>query len=298
MASGLLIAILAGLGGMLGWGLADFFAKKTIDKLGDVPALAWGSVFGTIALFLAVAFNFFSSDFRLASPENGMIWLGLILFGLLQATVNYFVYKGFGKGHVSILSPVFGSFAGITAVLSIFVFKESVTPVMALGLVALFLGVLFINTDLNALKNNKFGLTHVPGFKEILIATILAGLWTLFWDKFIGGQDWLSYTFYMYTIVTIATLLFAVIKKIDLSVGDNSLWKFLVLIGVLEIVAYLAISWGYSATVNTSVVALLSGASALPVVFLAKIFLKEKITKIQTIGSIIVIVGIMLISII
>ena len=28
-------------GGMFGWGLADFFAKKTIDKIGDIQTLAW-----------------------------------------------------------------------------------------------------------------------------------------------------------------------------------------------------------------------------------------------------------------
>jgi len=33
MQTELLIAIIAGLGGMFGWGLADFFAKKTIDSI-------------------------------------------------------------------------------------------------------------------------------------------------------------------------------------------------------------------------------------------------------------------------
>jgi len=35
----LLIAVLAGLGGMFGWGFADFFAKKTIDEIGSVASL-------------------------------------------------------------------------------------------------------------------------------------------------------------------------------------------------------------------------------------------------------------------
>ena len=38
MQSDLVIAVLAGFGGMLGWGFADFFAKKTIDEIGDVAS--------------------------------------------------------------------------------------------------------------------------------------------------------------------------------------------------------------------------------------------------------------------
>lgn len=297
MEGGLLIAILAGIGGMLGWGFADFFAKKTIDQIGDVPSLAWGHVFGSIALFLAMGYQYLFSDYNLTSPNNGKIWAGLVFFGVLQAMVYLFVYKGFEKGHVSVLSPVFGSFAGITAILSIAVFREPVGIYLIAGLVILFLGIILINTDLQAIKNNKWGITHVPGFKEILIAAMMAGLWTLFWDKFVGGQDWLTYTFYMYLFMTITIILFAIFNNINLKVSDSSIWKFLVLIGVTEVIAYVALSWGYSSTLNTSVIALLSGAFSLPVIILARIFLKEKITHIQTIGSIVVIIGIILVSV-
>ena len=54
----LLIAILAGLGGMIGWGFADFFAKKTIDRIGDIPSLVWAHVFGTSIFILIAAFSF------------------------------------------------------------------------------------------------------------------------------------------------------------------------------------------------------------------------------------------------
>ncbi|MFN2571957.1 MAG: hydantoinase B/oxoprolinase family protein, partial [Gemmatimonadales bacterium] len=48
METTLLTAITAGLLGMLGWGCADFFAKKTIDKIGDLPTLFWGQLLGLI----------------------------------------------------------------------------------------------------------------------------------------------------------------------------------------------------------------------------------------------------------
>lgn len=35
----LFIAIIAGLGAMLGWGISDFFAKKSVDKIGPLVSL-------------------------------------------------------------------------------------------------------------------------------------------------------------------------------------------------------------------------------------------------------------------
>ena len=68
------------------------------------------------------------------------------------------------------------------------------------------------------------------------------------------------------------------------------------LIGCFEVGAYVLISLGYSLTTRTSVVALLSGAFSLPTIVLARAFLKERVTGLQTAGSAVVIFGIMLLS--
>src|SRR5258706_9392782 len=109
MQNELFIAVLAGLGGMLGWGLADFFAKKTIDQIGDIASLAWAHIFGTLVIFGVILYKVIFLNYKIGIPHNPHTWLILLFFGVLQATVYYFVYKGFGKGQVSLLSPVFAS---------------------------------------------------------------------------------------------------------------------------------------------------------------------------------------------
>ncbi|MEX0649749.1 MAG: EamA family transporter [Candidatus Andersenbacteria bacterium] len=296
MPSELLIAIFGGLGGMLGWGLADFFAKKTIDEVGDVVSLAWGHVFGTIVLLIMVLYQFVGLGHKVTAHYDLSAWLLLAFFGVLQAAVYLLVYKGFGKGQVGVLSPVFASFSGLTAIISIVIFGEAVGPYILLGLVALFAGILLINIDVQALKAKRLNFAYVPGFKEIALATLLATFWTLSWDKFVGGRDWLLYTFFMYAFMSVAILIFALIRRINLLVVKPHIWKFLALIGFTETVAYAAISLGYSLTSLTSVVALLSGAFSLPTIILAHLFLKEKITTMQTVGSLITIGGIMVLA--
>lgn len=294
MEPALLIAILAGTGGMLGWGLADFFAKKTIDQVGDVVSLAWGHIFGTIVLVAMILFQFEVYSKRPALPGDVQTWVLLLLFGVGQAAVYLLVYRGFAKGLVGVLSPVFASFSGLTAIASIVLLGEVVGPALLAGLVTLFVGILLINVDVQALRSRRLSFAHIPGFKEVAIATVLATFWTLSWDKFIGGQDWLSYTLLMYAFMTFAILVVCFAQRKDIFMVKLSTWKFLFLIGLCETVAYVAISLGYSATPLTSVVALLSGAFSLPTIILARLFLKEKITFTQTIGSLITIGGIML----
>lgn len=292
----LIVAVLAGLGGMVGWGLADFFAKKTIDKIGDIASLGWGHVCGTIAFFALLAYEFFINGKTFHIDASIYEWLGVAFFGALQAVVYFFLYKGFGKGQVGVLSPVFASFSGFVALFSVILFGEVVPPIFMLGLIPLFLGIIFVNVDLAALKSRKISLVATPGFKEVAIATVLAVFWTLGWHKFITDKDWLLYAALMYAFMTFAILLYALSQKINIQVPESSMWKFLIGIGIAEAVAYFAISVGYSTTSYTSIIGLLSGAFSVPTIFLARTFLGERMSKMQAFGVACIIVGIIFVA--
>jgi len=291
-----LVAVLAGLGGMFGWGLADFFAKKTIDEIGDVVSLVLAHLFGATAFALLVIGSLAVGSSQFQLPRGLFTWAGLAFFGALQAAVYLLVYRGFGKGQLALLNPVFASFSGLTALLSIVFFGEVVVGRLALGLVVVFAGVLLINVDVGALRERRLGFVSVPGFPEIAIATLLAAVWTILWDQFVSGKDWLSCAAFMYLFMTIVLVAAAVLQRLRLRVTRPSVWLWLALIGLCETGAYAAISWGYASSPHTSVVALLSGAFSLPTIVLARLFLRERTTWLQTLASIGIVAGIVLIS--
>lgn len=291
----LLIAIIAGLSGMLGWGLADFFAKKTIDEIGDIASLVWAHVFGTLGFAFVAIYQYFAYGQGITVPNNPSTWGLLAFFGALQAVVYLLVYKGFGKGQLAVLNPIFASYSGLTALISIIVFAELLAGYAVLAIITIFIGVILISLDMAGIKSKKFNF-HA-GVKEVGLASLLAAIWTIGWDKFIGGQDWISFALFMYVFMTLTAFIFAKTRKIDLRFTKNPVVRSsLVMIGLCEMVAYLGISLGFSQTTHTSIVAVLSGAFSLPTIFLARIFLKEKVTSIQTIGSIIIIIGIILLA--
>jgi drug/metabolite transporter (DMT)-like permease len=291
----LTIAILTGAGGMLGWGLADFFAKKTIDQIGDIIALAWGHLFGTGLLVAVWSFQAAAGQ-SVSIPKGLRTWTFLFLFGAGQAVIYLLVYRGFSKGKVGLLAPVFACFSGLTAVLSITLFGERLRGWLPAALGLIFTGVLLINADAAAIRTGRFRFSQIGGFREIAVATILAALWTILWDKFVEGEAWITYALWMYGFMTLTILVVAAIGRQDLRKVDGSLFKFLFLIGLCETGAYLAITLGYSTTRFTSVVAILSGAFSLPTIILARLFLKEKITALQTFGGLVTVLGIMLVA--
>jgi drug/metabolite transporter (DMT)-like permease len=208
--------------------------------------------------------------------------------------VYWLVYRGFGKGQLAVLNPVFASYSGIVALISILFFAEKLTGPVAIGLIAVFGGILLMNTDLRGLRSKRLNI--VPGLKEVGAAAILAAIWTILWDRFVHNRDFLAYALLMYFFMTVAAIVAAKAQKAKLRPINPALWKFLFLIGLGETVAYLSISFGFSKTTYVSIVALISGSFSVPTVILAHLFLKERITRLQEISVGIILAGIIVIS--
>lgn len=291
----LLIAFIGGLAGMLGWGFADFFAKKTIDEIGELPSLVWAHVFGTLGFAFVALYQYLVYNVGITVPSDISTWGLLMFFGALQAIVYLLLYKGFAKGQLAVLNPIFASYSGLAALISIIVFAEVVTGNILLAIITIFVGVILISTDLPALKTRR--LNFHSGVKEVGFGALLAAVWTVAWAQFIGGQDWIAFALYMYGFMTLTAFAVAKLQRIPLNVIKTPfLWNFLVMIGLCEMVAYLGISLGFSLTTHTSIVAVLSGAFSLPTIILARVFLREKVARIQTIGSIVIILGIVILA--
>jgi drug/metabolite transporter (DMT)-like permease len=288
------IAALAGFGGMLGWGLADFFAKKTIDVIGPLKSLVWAHLCGT-SLFIIIAL----ADVLISSPDKPshftlLDFLGIAFFGILQMLVYWLVYIGFEKGKISVLNPIFASYSGLVALVSIIFLGEAASPYLLLALILTFVGVMAINVDAETFKSRSFVL--LPGVKEVLLAAVLATIWTLGWSKFVDNKPVLPYAAGMYAFMSLAAIVIARLSRVKLRGIPKTVIPFVLLIGAAEVVAYAAITWGFNSSSHTSIVAVVSGAFSVPTIILAYLFLKERITKLQAAAVVLILVGIVLVS--
>lgn len=286
-----LIAICTGLGAMLAWGLADFFAKKTIDKIGDYPTLFWSQMIGILPLLLIL---FFTRSVPTISNFNMLL---IVVFGLVDAISWILLYRAFEKGNVSLLSPIFSSYAAGAVLISAFIFGESIPSLRWVAFAIISAGIILASVNIKSLIGG-IKVKGISGLPEIITALLLFAFWVAFWGNFTNGKDWVFYVLLLRIVVVITIFIACKVNKISLTVSNNGLWMLLAIIGLFDVCGYSLISIGFSQTKLVSIVAMLSGAFPLPTIILARIFLKEKTTRIQAIGSLVIILGIMFLALV
>lgn len=293
----LYMAITAGLGGMFGWGLADFFAKKTVGKIDATRTLLWMQFFGIIPLCIYLIFNW-----ELARITPPIIFF-LLLLGIGNVSAYLLFYRGLEKGLVSILSPVFASQAAVAVLVSAFFFKETIEPVRWIGLTCSFLGIVMVSFQFQGLKELS-GKKLTKGLPEVLAGMLIFGFFFPVWDWFLKyqGQGWVLSTITLRIIamvfLTILIYIVARRKKIQPKIKpeEKNVWTWLILIGLFDALASLFAAWGYRFTTMTSVVIIFSAAFPLPTIILARIFLKEKLALNQVIGVAAIVGGLIILA--
>ena len=294
MNGSLITAALAGLGGMAGWGLADFLAKKTIDRVGEVTTLFWGQLVGLVPLLGIFAVT------RTVPVLHRFDALWLVLFGIVSALSYLSLYAGFAKGPVSFLSPVFSAHAALVVVLSAAFFGERIAGEQWVAIVIVVAGVIAISTtpgELGTTLRNTSA-ANIPGLAEVLSAAVAFAFWLVFLDRFIGVRDWVLFLIVIRATaaVTVAVYALATHEPLWIRGTDRSLMACVAAIGLCDVAAFSAVSYGFSATTHTSVVAVLSSTFSLPTLLLARLFLKERLGTSQKIAAGVILTGIALVS--
>jgi drug/metabolite transporter (DMT)-like permease len=257
----------------------------------DLATLFWAQAIGVLPLiFLLIA----SPDVPYVGNTDAV---KLVLFGVVSALSYLLLYHGFGKGEVSLLSPIFASYAAVVVILSVIFFNEVLGLGRAAAIIVVFAGILLISTnprDVRRLLHEKT--VRTKGVPEVLVAMLAYSLWLVIFDRYINGKAWVFYVLFIRIVAAITLAVFALARSRGLAVKNRSIWKYLVAIGVCDVAAYSFVAYGFSHTSYLSIVAVLSATFSVPTIILAHIFLKEKATRIQAVAITIIIVGVALIS--
>lgn len=282
------MSILAGLGGMLGWGTSDFLANSASEKVGHTKALFWSQIAG--AILITILFLIFIPNFSMPLQLLLLTFLG----GVVYALGYLFFYKAFEIGNVSVISAVSNLHVLFIIAVSFFIRGQELTILQIPALAILLAGVTLVSLNFKELKDGKLSLLR--GVKEVLIAAVLFGV--IYWplNEFIAEQtNWIVVSLITKLIAILAVFVFMSMKKEKISVEGSSkrLVLLLAAIGVLEAIAVLSVTFGQSYG-DGIIVAPISSALTVVTVGLAVIFTKERINKIQGLGIAMVVVGIVL----
>ncbi len=282
-----LLSILAGLGGMFGWGTSDFLANSASEKIGHTKAFFWSQIAGLLLIIILVLIN--NPSFTIDSAL-----VVLTIFGGFAYAAGYLLfYKGFEIGNVSVISAVIN--LQVVFVIAISLFRgQSLTLFQIPAIILLLIGVTFVSVNFADLK--KGTITLLKGVKETLLATVMFGIFYWPVNEFVVEKtDWLSISLITKLTAVIVVFLFVKFKKQTLTIKKvtKNLVVLVSCVGLLEAIGVLSVTFGQSYG-DGIIVAPISSALTVVTVGLAMIFLKEKITKIQAAGIMMVIIGIVM----
>lgn len=282
-----LISILGGLGGMVGWGVSDFFANISSEKIGHKVTFFWSQVVG--AIFTLLLIPVFGMTFDI--PIRILIFL--VVASIFYSAAYLFFYKAFEIGNVSVVLTVINLWAVFTMVFAFIFLEQRLTFVQLFGVVFIIGGIIFASVNFSDLKNRRLKL--LAGTKQALLASVLFGVFWNLSDVITEEIGWLSTTLFVKVGAIMVLMIFSFFMRQKLTTaGINRQIKFIVvLIGALEALGVLSVNYGIMVG-DVILVSPISSALSIVTITLAIMFLKEKVTKIQFVGILSAVVGIVI----
>lgn len=284
-------AILYGLVAMFAQGIANTLLKGATEKLGVLPTVIARS--GTSALALWAVFAFVRPEIVFSSE--------LLVFAIAVSVLGYFPFfffiVGLHKGKVGIITPIASGWIIVAAVVSFFLYGEPFTAGKIFALMFVIGGVILASIDLR-----DWSSLHTPSLRSGVPFALLAALiWGVVFPLFKIPSEYFGALFFACLIESMVFLTgFAhrILTRTPLPPKETVMnnWFPVVAAGVLTALFTLSVSLGYL-TGEVSIVSALGGASIVISIILAGFVYKERLTRTQYMGAMLVLLGIVLASV-
>ena len=280
-----IVSILAGLGGMFGWGIYDFLGGVYAKQIGPFKSFFWSQLAGLIFVLLLI----FVFTISLNVPI-----LIIILFPIaaIVYSAGYLLFfKGFEIGNVSIVAATMNLWAVFTMLFAFIFMGQRLSVIQSLGVLMIIIGVTLASINRSNIRKQRFQLSS--GVKETVLGALFFGV---FWNisEVISEEiGWLLTT----VIVKFGIILFLLFysfllkQKLDLTKATTKTKYIVVLMGVIEAAAVAIVNYGL--TIGDAIlITPIASALSIVTITLAIIFLKDKVTRLQSLGIMTAISGI------
>ena len=143
------LSIFAAFGAMACWGFGDFIIQKSVRKIGNMEALAWIGVVGSVGLL-----PFIWNDFFLVMRASN--FLVLFVLGIVTFGTTVISFEALKRGKISVVEVIFEIELPIAVLLGLFFLKESLSGTQILLIFLIFMGIILIAVEPDEIKRNIF----------------------------------------------------------------------------------------------------------------------------------------------
>ena len=279
------MVVLLGILSAFSFGIGDFLARFSSQEVGFKNSLFWMLIVG--AIFYIILFSIFGSGLNPNSIglSNSFLSGILIMFGLLC------LYRGLQMGPVSIVAP-------IAAINPLFVFLiryalgSEPTLLQWMATIVVISGAILVSVSADS-HQESLGLNKQQIKESVVIsfiASVTLALGLIFSQEATNTLEPLETVIYIrfFSLLGIASILLFSKSKIFITKKAIPILFFQ---GILETTGYFCLVSAYAFD-KVSIAVVISSGFGLVTVVLARLILKEKISKIQGSGILLTFLGV------
>ena len=276
---------LLGILSALSFGIGDFLARFSSREVGFKNSLFWMLVVG--AIFYLILFSFFGDGLN-PNPiglSNSFLSGILIMFGLLC------LYRGLQMGPVSIVAAITASNPLIVFLIRYALGSEP-TLLQWLSTLVVISGAILVSFSANSFQES-LGLTKKQIKESVIIsfmASITLALGLIFSQEATNTLEPLETVIYIrfFSLLGISLILLFTKSKITLTKKAIPILFFQ---GILETSGYFCLVSAYIFD-KASIAVVISSGFGLVTIILARLILKEQISKLQSVGIFLTFLGV------
>jgi drug/metabolite transporter (DMT)-like permease len=276
---------LLGILSALSFGIGDFLARFSSREVGFKNSLFWMLIVG--AIFYLILFIFIGDGLKpnLLGLSNSFLSGILIMFGLLC------LYRGLQMGPVSIVAAITASNPLIVFLIRYALGSEP-TLLQWLSTLVVISGAILVSFSANSFQES-LGLTKKQIKESVIIsfmASITLALGLIFSQEATNTLEPLETVIYIrfFSLLGISTILLFTKSKITLTKKAIPILFFQ---GILETSGYFCLVSAYIFD-KASIAVVISSGFGLVTIILARLILKEQISKLQSVGIFLTFLGV------
>lgn len=301
------MGILLGLVAALGWGIADFLARFVSRRIGTYRTMFFMQGLGFA--ILTICMRPLNGWGHLTDGSGWHPWAWGILAGTCNMLASLALYRSFEIGQLAIVAPISASYPVLTVLLAM-ASGEKLTIWRATGITMTIAGVVLLSLGNSADAagvspsgaaqpakiESQERVKRPPGVAWALVSAV--GFSVLFWLLGVRVVPRVGSTAAVWLIrltsFSVVGLLAAPLRQ-SLKPPTGQTWWILIAMAVLDTGAFVANNLG-DTTEQVAVVSVLVSLYGAVTVALAALFLRERLSRWQWPGIILIFAGIALIS--
>ena len=276
---------LLGILSALSFGIGDFLARFSSREVGFKNSLFWMLIVG--AIFYLILFSFFGDGLN-PNPiglSNSFLSGILIMFGLLC------LYRGLQMGPVSIVAAITASNPLIVFLIRYALGSEP-SLLQWMSTLVVISGAILVSFSANSFQES-LGLTKKQIKESVIIsfmASITLALGLIFSQEATNTLEPLETVIYIrfFSLLGISTILLFTKSRISLTKKAIPILFFQ---GILETSGYFCLVSAYIFD-KASIAVVISSGFGLVTIILARLILKEQISKLQSVGIFLTFLGV------